>query len=320
MIEPLIRALHLKSPESSIDVLATPWVASVMRFVPLVNDIIQAPLLHGKLQKKERRQLATQLETNNYHEAYVLPNSFKSALIPWLANIPQRIGYLGEWRWGLLNQTLSNPSRQNRPPMHQHYLALAGQELSPEESKPRLICKDVMKSRARDYAKTLQNHEGLYIFCPGAEYGPAKQWPSSHYAELAKALSERQRNATILILGSNKEKALGDEIALRSQTDRIINLCGKTSLDDAVSLISVSQGVVSNDSGLMHIAAALGIPQVAIFGSSDPRHTPPLSNLAKIHWLKLDCSPCFKRTCPLGHYRCLVDIQPQTVLNSLEII
>ncbi|NBV00249.1 MAG: lipopolysaccharide heptosyltransferase II [Burkholderiaceae bacterium] len=320
MIEPLIRALHLKSPESSIDVLATPWVASVMRFIPLVNDIIQAPLLHGKLQWKERRQLATQLETNNYHEAYVLPNSFKSALIPWLANIPKRIGYLGEWRWGLLNQTLSNPSRQNRPPMHQHYLALAGQELSPEESKPRLICKDVMKSRARDYAKTLQNHEGLYIFCPGAEYGPAKQWPSSHYAELAKALSERQRNATILILGSNKEKALGDEIVLRSQTDRIINLCGKTSLDDAVSLISVSQGVVSNDSGLMHIAAALGIPQVAIFGSSDPRHTPPLSNLAKIHWLKLDCSPCFKRTCPLGHYRCLVDIQPQTVLNSLEII
>jgi heptosyltransferase-2 len=318
MTEPLISQLKKNNPNSQIDVLATPWVASIMKAIPAVDQIITADFQHGALQWNERKALAKQLANGAYTHAYVLPNSFKSALIPWLAKIPRRIGYQGEMRWGLINQALKNPSRSHRPPMSSHYFALSGQTSS-EVPQPHLSLPEAMIDQSQQTLQNIQAHQELYVLCPGAEYGPAKQWPIEHFGNLAKQLIQTKQNSLVLILGSKKEFSIGSDIAnISNHPDRVINWCGQTSLEDAMAAISNATAVISNDSGLMHIAAAFRRPQVAIFGSSDPRHTPPLSKLASIHWLHLECSPCFKRTCPLGHLKCLVDIEVKDVLNSVN--
>jgi len=318
MTEPLISQLKKNNPNSQIDVLATPWVASIMKAIPAVDQIITADFQHGALQWNERKALAKQLANSAYTHAYVLPNSFKSALIPWLAKIPRRIGYQGEMRWGLINQALKNPSRSHRPPMSSHYFALSGQTSS-EVPQPHLSLPEAMIDQSQQTLQNIQAHQELYVLCPGAEYGPAKQWPIEHFGNLAKQLIQTKQNSLVLILGSKKEFSIGSDITnISNHPDRVINWCGQTSLEDAMAAISNATAVISNDSGLMHIAAAFRRPQVAIFGSSDPRHTPPLSKLASIHWLHLECSPCFKRTCPLGHLKCLVDIEVKDVLNSVN--
>ncbi|MEY4698868.1 MAG: hypothetical protein RIR85_288 [Pseudomonadota bacterium] len=318
MTEPLITQLKKNHPDSFIDVIATPWVASVMRAIPAINEVIIGDFKHGLLQWAERKQLAKQLKLAGYTHAYVLPNSFKSALIPWLAKIPNRIGYKGEMRWRLITAPLENPSRSNRPSMSSHYFALSGNQAK-ETPQPKLELPRLFLNEMKEKLQLIQNHDKLFILCPGAEYGPAKQWPVEHFGKLAQMLIEQNSKALVLILGSKKESSLADEIVrLSNSNNQVINWCGQTTLDEAMACIAVADKVISNDSGLMHIAAAFRRPQVAIFGSSDPRHTPPLSPEAKVHWLQLKCSPCFKRTCPLGHLKCLVDIQPQDVLNSLN--
>lgn len=318
MTEPLITQLKKNHSDSVIDVIATPWVASVMRAIPVINEVIIGDFKHGLLQWAERKKLASQLKLAGYTHAYVLPNSFKSALIPWLAKIPNRIGYKGEMRWGLITAPLENPSRSNRPSMSTHYLALSGNQAN-ETLQPKLELPRLFLNEMKEKLQLIQNHDKLFILCPGAEYGPAKQWPVEHFGKLAQMLTAQNNNALVLILGSKKESLLADEIVkLSNSNNQVINWCGQTTLDEAMACIAIADKVISNDSGLMHIAAAFRRPQVAIFGSSDPRHTPPLSPEAKVHWLQLDCSPCFKRTCPLGHLKCLVDIQPQDVLNSLN--
>lgn len=318
MTEPLITQLKKNHPDSVIDVIATPWVASVMRAIPVINEVIIGDFKHGLLQWAERKKLASQLKLAGYTHAYVLPNSFKSALIPWLAKIPNRIGYKGEMRWGLITAPLENPSRSNRPSMSTHYFALSGNQAN-ETLQPKLELPRLFLNEMKEKLQLIQNHDKLFILCPGAEYGPAKQWPVEHFGKLAQMLTAQNNNALVLILGSKKESLLADEIVkLSNSNNQVINWCGQTTLDEAMACIAIADKVISNDSGLMHIAAAFRRPQVAIFGSSDPRHTPPLSPEAKVHWLQLECSPCFKRTCPLGHLKCLVDIQPQDVLNSLN--
>lgn len=318
MTEPLITKLKEIHNNCLIDVLATPWVASVMRAIPAVNNVIAADLKHGSLQWAERKIIAKKLQTEKYSHAYILPNSFKSALIPWMANIPNRMGYRGEFRWGLVNQTLDNPSRSQRPPMSTHYFALSKVSCL-KTPEPNLSLSPEVLTATSEKLQALKKHQRLFVICPGAEYGPAKQWPTEHFAELARELASKNAENLILILGSKKESHLGNSISkLSNHSDQVINWCGETSLDEAIACISLANSVVSNDSGLMHIAAAFKRPQVAIFGSSDPRHTPPLSSEAKVHWLHLECSPCFKRVCPLGHSKCLVDITPSEVLNSVN--
>ena len=318
MAEPLITEVKKQHPDSEIHVLATPWVASVMRAIPAVSQIISADLKHGLLQWAERKKLANHLKKTNYSHAYILPNSLKSALIPWMAKIPVRVGYKGEMRWGLINRLFKNPSKSHRPPMSSHYLALSGNK-SAEVPHPHLAVNTDLSDSIKNKLQAIYPHQQLFVLCPGAEYGPAKQWPTEHFAKLAELIVTQHPDSLILILGSKKEAALGEQIKQLSQhPHQVLNWCGETSLDEAIASISVADAVISNDSGLMHIAAALGRPQVAIFGSSDPRHTPPLSSKATIHWLHLECSPCFKRNCPLGHTKCLMDISPKDILNSLS--
>ena len=315
MTEPLLRRLQARGERLTVGAL--PWVAPVYRAMPQVDEVIEFPFAHGGLQFRARQAIAKRIE-GRFDKAYVLPNSIKSALLPLLAGIPQRIGYLGETRVGLLTHRLKNP--KDKPPMVAFYSALSG-EPDLQNDRPEL---HLNPAQVEDTLRELALRRGKYVvFAPGAEYGPAKRWPATYFAELAAKLQ-----LPVVLLGSGKEATLCDEIALpvnALQTGKCLNLAGKTSLPQALALIAASQITISNDSGLMHVAAALNVPQVAIFGSSSPLHTPPLSDKAKVLWLKtdpayqpsLDCAPCFARECPLGHTRCLNDISAERVLTAL---
>ena len=316
MTEPLLRRLHARGEQ--LTVAALPWVAPIYRAMPQVAEIVELPFAHGGLQWRARRQIAQQLR-GRFDTAYVLPNSLKSALVPLWADIPRRVGYLGEARVGLLTHRLKNPSKGKRPPMVALYSALSG-DTDIAQDRPALV----WPAAAQQAALAQQGlSEGSYrVFAPGAEYGPAKRWPARHFAALAASL-----DTPVLLLGSGKEAPLCEEIVALAPGARLINLAGKTSLDQAIGLIAAARAVVSNDSGLMHVAAGLGVAQVAVFGSSSPEHTPPLSERAQVLWLKrdaayqppLDCAPCFERECPLGHTRCLADVSPQQVLQALDL-
>ena len=319
MTEPLLRRLHARGER--ITVGALPWVAPVYRAMPQVAEVIEFPFAHGGLQFRERRAIAKRIE-GRFDKAYVLPNSIKSALLPFLASIPERIGYFGEARVGLLTHRLKNP--KDKLPMVAFYSALSG-ETGLAQDRPQLRLADT------DVEQTLADLKlqrfGYYALAPGAEYGPAKRWPASHFSELADKL-----DLPVVLLGSGNEAALCDEIAAQvnaRQAGKCLNFAGRTSLLQALELIAASKAIVSNDSGLMHAAAAFGVPQVAIFGSSSPLHTPPLNDRASVLWLKtdpvyrpaLDCAPCFERVCPLprdqGYMRCLVDVGVSTVLQAV---
>jgi heptosyltransferase-2 len=317
MTEPLLRRLHARGEKLTVGAL--PWVAPVYRAMPQVAEVQEFPFAHGGLQWAARRALARQLR-GRFDIAYVCPNSLKSALLPWWAGIPVRVGYQGEGRWLLLNRRLANPPPDARPPMVAFYSALSGESgLLADQPALALDATKVAQALAK-----LDLRCGQYdVLAPGAEFGPAKRWPASHFAELGRLLPR-----PTVLLGSSKESALCAEIAREANAgtpNRCIDLSGRTTLDQALAVIAGAHALVSNDSGLMHVAAAFGVPQVAIFGSSSPLHTPPLSDKAQVVWLKndpayqpaLDCAPCFERTCPLGHTRCLTDIEPTRVLQML---
>ncbi|SHN38112.1 lipopolysaccharide heptosyltransferase II [Rhizobacter sp. OV335] len=310
MSQPLVGRLAARGDD--VTVAALPWVAPVYRAMAGVREVIELPFAHGRLDWSARRRVAATLR-GRFDTAYVLPNSIKSALIPFFAGIPQRIGYQGEGRPLLLNKRLPNPG--GRPPMVAFYSTLAGGPV--ETERPRLQFDAATLERVTTAADLAPRQ--YWAFAPGAEYGPAKCWPALHYAELARSL-HTAHGLPIVLLGSGKEVALCDEIAAAAPGACRV-LAGKTTLIDAMALIAGARGVVSNDSGLMHVAAAFGVPQVAVFGSTSPEHTPPLNPRAQVIWLKeelqLDCAPCFDRTCRFGHTRCLTGVSAQRVEAAL---
>jgi heptosyltransferase-2 len=312
MAEPLLAALAARG--EALSVAALPWVAPVFRAMPQVRGIVELPFAHGRLDWAARRRVASSLR-GRFDAAYVLPNSIKSALVPWLAKVPLRIGYQGEGRVLLLNRRLPNPV--GRPPMVAFYGALAGPDFD-ASSRPRLHLDNAAIDAALSVAGLARR--GYWVFAPGAEYGPAKRWPADHYAALARSLHAAD-GAPVVLLGSKGEAVLCESIAGAAPGACRV-LAGKTSLLEAMALIMASRGLASNDSGLMHVAAGFGVAQVAVFGSTSPEHTPPLNAKARVLWLKeelkLDCMPCFERTCRFGHYGCLVGVEPKRVEAALR--
>lgn len=312
MAHPLFVRLHERDPGLELHALAPRWVAPVLRRMPEIAGVVDSPFGHGQLSLPARWRLARELAAQKFDRVYVLPNSLKSALIPFLAGIPQRIGFTGESRVGLINvrHTLDKVAL---PQMAERFAQLAeavGAPLPRPLPLPRLASTPAQQE-ATLTALGLPRPPKLVVFCPGAEYGPAKRWPTRHFATLARELAAR--GYTVWSLGSPKDAPVGDEIAAQGPAD---NLCGRTSLDQAIDLIALADFVVCNDSGLMHVAAALGRPLTALYGSSSPGFTPPLSPTAKVVSLQLDCSPCFQRECPLGHLDCLEKLDPQRVLKE----
>lgn len=300
MAQPLLARLREKHPGVVIDVLAPGWVAPVVRRMAEVDDVIAVPFRHKALQLGSRWKSARDLKARGYREAIVLPNSWKSALLPFFAGIPLRTGYVGEVRYGLLN----NIHRDAAPGMALHYARLSeppGAQVKAPLPEPRLR----VEAQEIDAVRQRFGLHGPYgVFCPGAEYGPAKRWP--YFPELSRRLRSQS-----VILGSANDREAAQGILGR-------NLVGETQLDEAIALIAGADYVITNDSGLMHVAAALGRPLVALFGSSSPKHTPPLSPAARVIWLGVECSPCFERECPLGHFRCMREMTVETVLQEIH--
>lgn len=316
LAQPLLNRLRGPGPTNIVDVLAPPWTVPLLRRMPEVTDVIENPFRHGELKVLARRRLGLDLRARRYDTAVVLPNSLKSALPTFFAAIPVRTGYRGEMRLGILNDVRALDVNR-LPTLAERFAALAqapNTELRRPLPRPRLNVDAVNRERLLDRLG-LDTSRPIVAFCPGAEYGPAKRWPSSHFAALAERLM--RAGAQVWLFGSPNDAAVGAQIAAAAPAG-VVDLCGKTSLADAVDLMSLAVLAVANDSGLMHVAAALDLPIVALYGSSSPGYTPPLSDDATVLTLGLECSPCFERECPLGHLRCLRDLSPEKVFASIR--
>lgn len=300
-----------------IHVLAPAVTAPVYQFSSVVHSVQSEPFLHGQLQLGLRRRVGRALKAGRFHAAIVLPNAFKAALVPWFAGIPSRLGYAGELRSLLLTQALPKPSKHNKPPMIQWYGTLGGYALE-QLSHPKLL---VAPNVQEDLAKDFHLQAGFLAMAPGAEYGPAKRWPAEHCAEVITAFLRRQVYQQAVLFGGPKDIDFCQTIRALVPEElhlRLLVLAGQTTLQQAIALLASASQLVTNDSGLMHVGAALGVQVHAVFGSSSPHHTPPLSTKAKVYYLGLDCSPCFQRECPLGHTDCLVGLKPKMVIDALE--
>jgi len=311
--EPLVAVLREPLGEPIVDVLAPPWCAPVYARMRGIGRIVENPLGHGELGLGRRRALAREIRARAYTRAFILPNSFKSALIPWFAGIPRRIGYAGEGRRALLSET-RRLDRTTSPRLVDRFVALAVPKgrLIPTPPAPVLV-PNAANAAAAMRALKLSTHRPIAILCPGAEYGPAKRWPAEHFIALARRLLEE--GYAVWLLGSPNDKLVSRAV-LQSMGDdarQVHDLCGRTDLGTAIDLLSLASVVVSNDSGLMHAAAAVGRPLVALFGSSSPDYTPPLSPLAHVAKIDIACSPCFQRECPLGHFKCMRELDVEVV-------
>lgn len=322
MAQPLLHLLQERPGQGPIDVMAPPGVAAVWRAMAEVDSVLETPFRHGALQWQERRAFARQLRQRGYADAYVLPNTLKFALIPWLARIPKRVGYRGEMRYGFLNEVHHDPKEAPRP-MVSFYAALAcapRRDAPAVVSVPRPALQVALPQQAAVLARFAIDQNGPVVaFAPGAEFGSAKRWPEQHFAALANQILGQYPHATIVLLGSPKDRAVGEAIVKAlTAPQRVHNLAGLTSLEDAIALIALASAIVSNDSGLLHVASALNRPVVALYGPTDPNHAPPLSDVARTLSLHLACAPCRARECPLGHHDCMRQMTPSMVWVPLH--
>lgn len=311
MAQALARRLRRLDPAGSVHMMAPAATFPLIAHMPEIDRGWLLDIAHGRLQLHKRWQLAGSLRSERFDEAIILPRSFKSALAPFLAGIPRRVGMIGEMRYGLINIALPAASANRRTV--DEFVRFAGASDLAEDERPRLRAgHEAAASLAR---LDLHNDRKLVVLCPGAEYGPAKRWPAYHFAGLAGLLAKR--GIASIIVGGAKERALGQEITAGLEPGLVHDLTGQTTLGEVIGLLARADVVVSNDSGLMHIAAALDRPLIALFGSSSPERTPPLSPHAQILSTDISCRPCFKRDCPLGHADCLVKLDVARVAAAV---
>ncbi|CAK9886961.1 MAG: ADP-heptose--LPS heptosyltransferase 2 [Candidatus Erwinia impunctatus] len=327
MSQSLYRTLQQLIPGATIDVMAPSWCRPLLARMPEVANALPMPLGHGVLALSERRQLGKSLASNGYDQAYVLPGSFKSALVPFFAGIKQRTGWRGEMRYGLLND-LRVLDKSAYPLMVQRYVALAypAHEIHSAADIPQPLLwpqLQVSHSEQREKAQhfRLSSEQPIIGFCPGAEFGPAKRWPHYHYAALARQLIDA--GYQVILFGSANDQATGELIVVdltETQRSHCRNLAGETSLEDAVILLSQCQAVISNDSGLMHIAAALNRPLVALYGPSSPDFTPPLSHRARVIRLISGYQRVRRGDADEGYHQSLIDITPEQVFDEVRTL
>ncbi len=314
MAQSLFIALKQQRPHATIDVLALAWTKPLLARMPEVNLAIEMPVGHGALDIKQRYRLGKQLRRQHYQQAIVLPNSWKSALIPFFARIPKRTGWKGEARYGLLND-IRTLNKQALPLMVQRFVSLAhpaaDASIPPSYSAPKMLAQ-----ASEITAAPLEENQPRLILCPGAEFGSAKQWPAEYYAAVANVLC--RAGWQVIIMGSQSDQQVANNIEQQCPSPHLFNLAGQTSLAEAIDLIATAQLVIANDSGLMHIAAALHIPLIVIYGATSPDFTPPLSDNAHIARISVDCGPCFQRECPEQHHRCMRDLHSDDVLQLVR--
>lgn len=317
LAQSLFKQLKQQRPGVGIDVAAPAWTLPLLERMPEVRTGIPLPFRHGKFDLMARIRIGRELRSQHYDQAILLTNSFKSAIVPFFAGIPERTGFKGELRYGLLND-IRPLDKAALPKTVDRFIALG---MASGEANPDVLPEPALTvSRAQSLAALARlGHPApqapVLALCPGAEYGPAKRWPAEYFADVAQwALMQGWE---IWLFGSGKDAEVTQQID-RLTGHRCLDLGGKTALGEAIDLMALSRAVITNDSGLMHVAAALGLPQLSLFGSSDPHHTPPMSVKADILYLGLACSPCFQRECPLGHFKCMRDITPAMAVQRLQ--
>lgn len=317
LAQSLFKTLKLNNPNCIIDVAAPAWTLPLVERMPEVNKGIALPFKHGQFALFERIKFGKSLRKEAYTQAIILTNSFKSAILPFAANIPQRTSFLGEMRYGLLND-IREMDKTKLPRTVDRFVSLGINKNAP---LPATILNPSLIANKENALATLQKlgisspRNQVLGLCPGAEYGEAKRWPVEYYAEVARySLS---RGWQVWLFGSGKDIPVTNVINQLTQ-NQCLDLGGKTNLSEAIDLMSLCNNVISNDSGLMHVAAALNKNLVAIYGSSNPHHTPPMNNKAIIEYLALECSPCYKRECPLGHLNCLRNITAEQVKHHIK--
>jgi heptosyltransferase-2 len=319
MAQTLFQCLKQRHSECEIDVLAPEWSRPILERMPEVRAALSFPLGHGALELATRRRIGRSLK-GQYDQAILLPNSLKSALVPFFAGIAKRTGWRGEFRYGLLNN-VRTLDKARYPLMIERFMALAfdrGADLPTPYPRPSLRIDPLSRDAA--LAKFgLSLDRPVLALCPGAEFGESKRWPAEYYAEVAEM--RIRQGWQVWLFGSKKDFPVGESIRERlipGLREESSNLSGDTSLAEAIDLMSCADAVVSNDSGLMHVAAALNRPLVAVYGSTSPGFTPPLADQVEIVRLGLECSPCFERTCRFGHYNCMRQLEPAPVLEALQ--
>ena len=316
MAQTLFKLLKAQG-ECQIDLAAPKATLALAERMPEITKRFLLDVGHGGLQWHTRCQLAQKLRRQRYDQAIVLPNSWKSALLPFLAKIPKRTGWRGEWRYGLLND-VRYLNKLQLPLMIERFCALglkAGETLPATLPSPSLVVKPEAVAALRLKLQLLNHQQPILALCPGAEFGPSKRWPADYFGQVAK--QKIQEGWQVWLFGSPKDTVYGETIQAVTE-NACTNLIGQTTLAEAIDLLSEANLVVSNDSGLMHISAALDKPLVVVYGSTDPAFTPPLSDKARILNLHLACNPCFKRECPLGHNHCMTQLTPSMVLSAIE--
>ena len=319
MAQTLFTCLKQRHPDCQIDVLAPDWSRPILERMPEVRAALSFPLGHGVLELATRRKIGQSL-AGQYDQAILLPNSLKSALVPFFAKVPKRTGWKGEMRYGLLND-IRALDKERLPLMIERFMALAydkGKEIPKPYPQPCLVIDDASRDAALAKFK-LSLDRPVLALCPGAEFGEAKRWPAEHYAKVAEI--KIRAGWQVWLFGSKNDHPGCEDIRARlipGLREESVNLAGETSLAEAIDLLSCAGAVVSNDSGLMHVAAALNRPLVAVYGSTSPQFTPPLADQVEIVRLGLECSPCFERTCRFGHYNCLRELKPRPVIEALD--
>lgn len=319
MSQTLLKLLKKQYAENcQIDVLVNDWARDVVRRMPEVSDVYINPFKHGEFGLLKRIKLGLSLRKNHYDQVFVLPNSLKSAIIPFFANIAKRTGFVGEMRYGLLNNTYKL-DKLALPLMIDRFCALANFGKKPNVIDYPSFNIDKLNQQSTISKFKLNLDKPVISLCPAAEYGPAKRWSTAYFAKLADYL--QALGYQVWVFGSNKDINIANEIIEQSaNSENMINFCGQTNLVEVIDLLALSDAVVSNDSGLMHIACAVNVAVIAIYGSSSPDFTPPLSKQAKIVKTSIDCSPCFARACKFGHYNCLKQVTPENVLNEIKAL
>jgi len=313
LAQSLFKTLKINQPDCIIDVAAPAWTLPLLERMPEINEAIALPFKHGELAFFKRIRFGKSLKNKGYTQAIILTNSFKSAILPFAAGIKKRTGFLGEMRYGLINDVRELDKTKLKKTV-ERFVTLG---LDVSETLPKTLPNPQLNSTPEaawilaSRAGILNNKSKVLGLCAGAEYGAAKRWPAEYYAEVAR--EALNKNWQVLLFGSDKDVPVTSQINQLTQ-NKCTDLAGKTKLGEAIDLMLICDTVISNDSGLMHIAAALDKKLIAIFGSSDPYHTPPMHPQAVIEYLALECSPCFKRECPLTHLNCLKNIQPKQIL------
>ncbi len=317
LAQSLFKTLKANNPNCIIEVAAPIWTLPLLERMPEVSGKIALPFKHGQLAFFERIKFGKTLKNQGYTQAIILTNSFKSALLPWAAGIKQRTSYLGEMRYGLINDIRALDITKLKKTVERFVnLGLTkGQDLPTTIPTPAMLSNQANALATLNQLGLSQPDTKVLGLCPGAEYGEAKRWPAEYYAEVANVALDH--GWQVWLFGSDKDISVTTTINQLTQ-NRCMDFGGKTKLGEAVDLMSLCDTIISNDSGLMHIAAALDKKLIAIYGSSDPHHTPPMDPNAVIEYLGLNCSPCFKRECPLGHLNCLKQLPPTSIIKHIK--